>query len=335
MAHRPASGQWEEAFLGLLWAAVWKFSPVRVDLLDETKASAAAAATAVLRRLYHTKPSVRRLASRIAVRLAFDGASHFAPLFLSPLQLGVKPRRTPVHARGGAGLGVGPSMQWTQTETRCSGRRDYSVDLCGFVHDDEAFVVPPLVLMAYPRLGDWGDGSECNSDDFGDPRQRLYELPGALDRGGWRGSRLPTPTRSGRRKCSPLAFPPLIVYNDSSGAHEGGAGRGGVEDADNVSALASGTLGYAAERGADVGLNSDPHTPLFLQLAAAEWELLVPARTRGAGSNGAGAQVEGLSVAGPDFVARRLGQALQGAVRRADFACAMLATRAWMVAGTG
>ena len=114
--------QWDEAFVGLLSAVVWRLPAARnyllaVDSDRDTKAggnkyraagaeagtaaaamasdvqcgdsgtrelaagvAGAAAVSAVLRRLYHPRPAVRRLAGSVAVRLAFDSPSFFSGL---------------------------------------------------------------------------------------------------------------------------------------------------------------------------------------------------------------------------------------------------------------
>ncbi|CAM9181579.1 unnamed protein product, partial [Sphacelaria rigidula] len=99
----------EEVFLGLLWTAVWKFPPVRLTLakgggsgnrIDSEEVGRCVVgysmfwgitgemvATAVLRRLFDTRPAVRRLASRIAVRVAFDAPTFFSVFAPSPSPL--------------------------------------------------------------------------------------------------------------------------------------------------------------------------------------------------------------------------------------------------------
>lgn len=134
---------WDEAFLGLLSAAVWNFAAVRRPLVGAAAAvagqglaagagsaagafsssSVVAAAEAVLRRLYHPRPSVRRLAGSIAVRLAFDGPSFFTPLGLRGV--------------GGGGVDLEPS----------GGSVGGGVLSLG-----DGFVLPEMVVRAYPRL---------------------------------------------------------------------------------------------------------------------------------------------------------------------------------------
>lgn len=163
---------WDEAFLGLLLAAVREFAPVRRYLLaacsgcrsggwsrtaepelaavtplagssalghlSPSRKGATAAAVvapnalpAVLRRLYHPRPSVRRLAGSVAVRLAFDSPSFFPPLectLESPPSSGVG--QDSDHECGGGGC--------------CRAG--------GVANLGEGFLVPRMVLEAFPRL---------------------------------------------------------------------------------------------------------------------------------------------------------------------------------------
>ncbi|CAB1102286.1 unnamed protein product [Ectocarpus sp. CCAP 1310/34] len=187
---------WDEAFLGLLLAAVREFAPVRRYLLasgsgcesggwsgtaeselalaagspapghlsrSRKRATAGAvvapnALPAVLRRLYHPRPSVRRLAGSVAVRLAFD-----SPSFFSPLECTVEsPPSSRVgqdsdHERGGGG--------------RCR--------VGGVASLGGGFSVPMMVLEAFPRLAELtregtssgGDGSENMEGDSSPPRR--------------------------------------------------------------------------------------------------------------------------------------------------------------------
>jgi len=148
--------QWDEAFLGLLSAAVWKLAGVRRPLVGafavtrqgleagagsaaalmsssaqvtSTTAPAAAVAVvaigAVLRRLYHPKPSVRRMAGSIAVRLAFDGPSFFSPLALV------------------GGIIRGVDLEESDAGGGGGGR---------VVSLGDGFELPGMVVQAYPRL---------------------------------------------------------------------------------------------------------------------------------------------------------------------------------------
>ncbi|CAM9479583.1 unnamed protein product [Scytosiphon promiscuus] len=197
--------QWDEAFLGLLSVAVWQFVDVRRSLLGATAPSGGAdgdcsqpaalkkrgpgrgavapafeqaarnataaetanarvlpAVTAILRRLYHPRPSLRRLAGSIAVRLAFD-----TPSFFSPLADAATSCRTCCCC---------PSPNQCPGSCGCDDDRDddgadvfSGGDDCDVmaVHEG-AFVVPPMVLEAYPflagvvkaRSSRGGDGGE-------------------------------------------------------------------------------------------------------------------------------------------------------------------------------
>ena len=129
---------------------------------------AAVAVAAVLRRLYHPRPSIRRLASLVAVRLAFDSAAFFSPLLqgchrFSPEEAGqggaadvgvaYSARCCPCGGGGGGGGGgdgvggVGFAVGVGGGGRGCGGE---------FL-DGDGFVVPTMVVQAYPRLERWGD----------------------------------------------------------------------------------------------------------------------------------------------------------------------------------
>lgn len=192
-AHSP---QWDEAFLGLLSVAVWKLPSVRRALLtcgsifvssshgvhsadasfrQETRAGetdTVAAVAAVFCRMYHPYPSVRRLASSIAIRLAFDPPSIFSPMISLP-----SPwlHRVSIPCRGGDriyGESFGKDgsavegLQFRAVEERAGG--DIECFACLALG---GLNVPPLVLKAYPRVVAWavscscrGDGDEAEND---------------------------------------------------------------------------------------------------------------------------------------------------------------------------
>ncbi|CAN0455281.1 unnamed protein product, partial [Laminaria digitata] len=292
--------EWDEAFLGFLWAAVSRFPAVRRSLLtvtgtgnvpatvsgtvtgnftvtdangeaaDSAKAGATAAVAeapvaAVLRRLYHPRPSVRRLASLIAVRLAFDAAAFFSPLLLP----GCRRVSHEEAVEGGVATGV-------RYCARCGSG-------CGEkILDGDGFVVPTMVVQGYPRLKEWAGGG-----------------------GGGSGGGC-----SGCTSCS-----------GCSGGYSGCSGC-------NICSSSSCD-------GGDSGGNTE--TPLFIKLSAGEWAMLTRKRAamgvprdaeRHEGGRGVGVAERGVVVA-------RLERALRVAGRRSEFAVAMLKARAWMLAGHG
>lgn len=193
-AHSP---QWDEAFLGLLSVAVWKLPSVRRALLtfryigissspdghsadaslrQETRTGETdtiAAVAAVFRRLYHPQPSVRRLASRIAIRLAFDPPLIFSPMISlhgvsTPYRGGDRNDRTRVGS-------IIEGLQFGAVEERdivdvADHRGGGDIKCCGCLAL-EGLNVPLLVLKAYPRVTAWavncscrGEGSEAGND---------------------------------------------------------------------------------------------------------------------------------------------------------------------------
>lgn len=243
----------EEAFLGLLWAVVWKFPSVRSVLLQgaalelderveimgaesarttvetaryqtspvdeiprgtgrtvgtgstassnghsngstvdtrwtDKKAEAIDGASRfpplveVLRRLYHPRPSVRRLASRIAVLVAFDTPSFFAPLtdssaflkrgigvdgsdcgalFASKSIGGGEPESLNGPAESYVNLVDGEPRSGGGLDVDCSHSDEVEGegDLPGSRVQTAFFNVPELVMKAYPRLREWNSRS--------------------------------------------------------------------------------------------------------------------------------------------------------------------------------
>lgn len=287
---------WDEAFLGLLLAAVRQFAPVRRYLLaacsgydsagwsrtaepelavvtplagspppghlsPSRKGATAAAAVvapnalpAVLRRLYHPRPSVRRLAGSVAVRLAFDSPSFFSPLdctLESPPCSGAG--QDSDHAGDGGG--------------RCR--------VGGVASLGEGFLAPKMVLEAFPRLVELtregtssggvgsenrGSASTSRRDDKNNnsPSRRRHEVFQTLVASEW-------------------AL--LLLVLDT--AHDGPAHHPGVAAATDSS-----------------------------------WKNLSERHHRSA-------------------VAAQVAEALREAGRRADFEAAMLKARAWALAGFG
>ena len=139
-------------------------------------AATAAPVAAVLRRLYHPRPSVRRLASLIAVRLAFDAAAFFSPLLLpgcrrvsheEAVEGGVATRVRYCARCGSCGGGGGDGGGGGSGSGGGGGGDGCGVNGgsgCGekFL-DGDGFVVPTMVVQAYPRLKEWaGGGGGCS-----------------------------------------------------------------------------------------------------------------------------------------------------------------------------
>ncbi|CAM9944307.1 unnamed protein product, partial [Ectocarpus sp. 4 AP-2014] len=289
---------WDEAFLGLLLAAVREFAPVRRYLLasgsgcesggwsrtaepelalaagspapghfSRSRKGATAwavvapnALPAVLRRLYHPRPSVRRLAGSIAVRLAFD-----SPSFFSPLECTLE---SPPSSRVG---------QDSDHEPGGGGR----CHVGGVASLGKGFSVPMMVLEAFPRLAELtregtssgGGGSENTGGDSSPSR---------------RNENRNSPSSSSRRRHE--AFQTLVasewtllLFPDT--AADGPAHHPGV--------------GAAAAAAADPSSKKSGER-----------------RHRSA-------------------VASQVAEALREAGRRTEFEAAMLRARAWMLAGFG
>lgn len=325
----PGSGyEWEEAYLGLLWAVVWKLSPARHALLpsDSLASSMQGSATpslahvtpvvgdagggvlssdggsdhlglsfrrgterdngvtppggggrepvprgygaraspsvvavaAVLRRLYHPRPSVRRLASRIAVRLAFD-----APCFFSPLLLGgclVRPppsRGSPGCCCNGSGGGDGAGGSGDRyVDGIChdcggggdgggGGRAIGGNGACGNASGDDdsgdnpdIFAVPTVVLRAYPRLMEWGGsgGGDVLLDTAAGAAVDVSSREGKRQDGG-----------NSRAGFSRAGGPRLVALN---GHRPGSSGGGGDRCAEDGHPQPGGTRCYCHRDGA-------------------------------------------------------------------------------------
>lgn len=302
--------QWDEAFLGLLSAAVWRLPAARISFLAVTAGAAAtrytrraagagqeatattasaihggggtgagaggrasapgaagdaaAVTAAVLRRLYHPRPSVRRLAGSIAVRLAFDCPSFFSAL--------------------GCGGGGGDVLSGG-----CASSRSQD---CGVGGDDDGG-------------GDDGGGMVSLGDGFAVPRMVLE------------------------------AYPRLVELTGSGG------GGGGVDGGDSNDRRATAVYGHDQHDMGGSGSSSTPGTSFsFEHLVSSEWALLLhelastdDARSEGEeyGQTSQGAREHRHCRA----VAPELAGAIGRAGRRSEFAAAMLEARALMLAGSG
>lgn len=355
------SPQWDEAFLGLLSVAVWKLPSARRALLtsrciciysppvpspglpsadasfrQETRAgetNAVAAVAAVLRRLYHPQPSVRRLASRIAIRLAFDPPSMFSPLLAmislpSPLPQWLHGVSTPY--RGGDrshsesfrndGTGVGSvieGLQFGAVEERDRVRshhglnRDYhrggdsggDIECCACLAPD-GLNVPSLVLEAYPRVVAWAGSCSCHGDGGEAGNDRALAL-----------------TSAKREEGSGIA-----PRGDNARR-----GRG-----DNYCR----SVGFG-----DID-NGRRERLLCLDLAADQWRLSCRRRVQDQQQQQQerlrqGSDEQEIEQRWPQHhqvepeavVAGRISEALGGASRRSEFSSAMAVARAWMLAG--
>lgn len=294
--------QWDEAFLGLLSAAVWTLPAVRCSLVAANAeaeedgatppgaartavrtditggpAGVAAAVVAVLRRLYHPRPSVRRLASSVAVRLAFDSPSFFSALDCCGDVV-----------RGGS---VSLSQDGIGNDD-CSGGEGGG----GMVRLGDGFAVPRMVLDAYPRL---------------------MELDGSGDGGGGGGD------VNGRGGDERVGLRATAVYQHGEQGQNGN--RSDVDDP-----VGSLRIGHAASALA------------FEHLVASEWALLLQnlssndAQSQEEQEGGQPPQdararePRHCSVLAPELAA-----AIQRAGRRSEFAAAMLEARAAMLSGSG
>ena len=268
--------------------------------------SVAVAVAAVLRRLYHPRPSVRRLASRVAIRMAFD-----PPVMFSPLLAASSPSMRGVPACSGCGEGVGAYKRlqveavaegaWMRScsdhardgESRGAVARG-STDRWGPSLD--GFRVHPMVLRAYPRLGEW---------------VTICSRRGDLD---------------GCRDISTLKTSLLTAE-----AEQGG-------DVSRCDGRREGRIGNCSDW--YCGLDSCPdRCGGVIGLAAAEWRVLRRRQHRrkrpgeGQGEGEGESSSSGGDAAAPEAVANRLAEALRGASRRSQFLSAMAGARAWMLAG--
>ena len=294
-----------------------------------TSAPAAAAAVAtVLRRLYHPRPSVRRIASLIAVRLAFDAAAFFFPLLprchrfrLEELGGGVALGGrycTRCCQEGGVGGGGGGGGGGGRCREHGLVLREGGGGIGG---------------GAGVGVGDGGVDSGVGSRGGGNDVSCGGVGVGGVGSGGGRGG-------GGGKDCGAEfidddgpVLPPMVVrayprLKEWTGGGGGGSGR------------CSGCCGCSScSSCSGSGISSE--TPLFVKLAAGEWALLtrkkVPlglsrdiAGRRGEGEGGTeGGRAE------RGVVMARFERALQGAGRRSEFAAAMLEARAWMLSGHG
>lgn len=445
----PRNGhQWEEAYLGLLWAAVWKLPPARHSLLLPSTSSASPSlrhapgpthlapvfgepaggvgggvsrdgvvrdggsdrqgwaafarrgsgnarngapgddpvlrgdgasplviVAAVLRRLYHPRPSVRRLATRIAIRLAFDARCFFSPLSgLPPPPLasaGCSDRGGGRREGGGRGgcceCGGGCASRGNGADGDASG-----VD--GGNHPD-VFAVPTIVLRAYPRLAEWSSsvggealldavatvstidmpremrrkgGSKAGFSRVGGPRLvELNDRPGGGsavdgggDGGGGGGSNCcadgcgrEVGTRCFHRAGAVRGSLDVCCLNDSSSGGDGGSSTGDVPPTTPQYRC----VDVSAVYGSPGGSGDGTAMPAFVRLAPGEWGLLTRNRNREGVSQALARRSErgGAGEEPVSVVVGSLVEALRRAGRRSEFAAAMSATRAWMLAGPG
>lgn len=157
--------------------------------LSPTRKGATAAAVvapnalpAVLRRLYHPRPSVRRLAGSIAVRLAFDSPSFFSPLECT------------LESPPSSGVGQ-------DSDHECGGGGRCRVD--GVASLGEGFSVPRMVLDAFPRLAELTREGTSSCGGGGSENRRGDSSPSRRD------ENRNSPSSSGRRRHE--AFQTLVA----------------------------------------------------------------------------------------------------------------------------
>lgn len=330
---------------------------------------------AVLRRLYHPRPSVRRLASRIAVRLAFDARCFFSPLSGLP----PPPRASAACGDRGGGRGEGGGRGGCcECGGGCASRAngadgdDSGVDSGN--HPD-VFAVPTIVLRAYPRLVEWS--TSVGSDALLDAVSTVsaIDMPREMRRNG-----------GSKADFSRAGGPRLVELNDRPGGgsagdgggdgskgggsnycadgcgrevgtrccHRAGAVRGsldvcclndsssGGDGGSSTGDVPATTTQYRCVAVSAVygspGVGGDGTAmPGFVRLAPGEWELLTRKRNRGGVSEALARRSErgGAGEEPVSVVVDSLVEALRRAGRRSEFSAAMSVTRAWMLAGPG
>lgn len=326
------------------------------------------AASAVLQRVYHPRPSVRRLASRIAVRLAFDMPSFFYPLGLaSPLAEGGIANRDRAFCCGsvnGANDVRGHRIERGERKDASAIDISYSAVSKGNLglhcvlgggeqNNLDLFVVPVMVLKAYPRLRECGNDAGSVSEG-GEIRRRFKAFPDTAQ-----GEEIPVSKPEllrryygGRTDGSP-SLPTSHLLSVQGSVHAPGdrpAEENGERCRDGgrfpltrhgdgciIQRDSGGTrVGCSNGSGSRSNSSSNITTSLCVWLAAEEWGLLKRNRAR----SGALRETEPCArsdgeEAGHTAIVARLVSALQSAGRRAEFGAAMLATRAWILAGPG
>lgn len=124
---------------------------------EDTRAAIAVAA--ILRRLYHPRPSVRRLAALIAVRLAFDAPSFFSPLAGTSTSCCRMDCCRPGECPGSCDCGDDHNIDDDDHDDSFGALKGDGGGNFMAARNADTFVVPSMVLKAYPLLGEFAKAS--------------------------------------------------------------------------------------------------------------------------------------------------------------------------------
>lgn len=302
---------------------------------------AGATVAAVCSRLYDTRPSVRRLASRVVIRLAFDGPSCFLALCSgSSSRPGVMPWTRDHRQQQQQQHALRAFGNDNDNQTNDPDHNHHEI-VRVYSHPD-VFAVSSMVVRAYPQLLRWNDGQQHldrpaehadsaasrRDDEAARPADNIpaFATPAAV-----------TPRTfqigSNRSVDVSLEAPRLTVLSPFVVRETSGC-------------IYSDSPTTADDKEGDTTVSrSSRRDDCVRKLAAGEWRLL-PSREEAARSTTnqmteSGSRDGTIRVgrvhprAAPERVAHRLAGELMSATRRSEFGDAMMKTRAWILAGRG